>query len=156
MAESFESKKFKFQDSKIFYYGWMVVGMAFLANLMTYGLVYSFGVFLKPVASEFGWSRSVTAGAFGVYGILHSLLAVLAGGLCDQLGPKLVLTISGFFLGLSMILMATITKVWDLFGVAVGPSLGGYIFDATRSYNTMIIMCGLSTLPLPPLFWLRF
>jgi len=26
-------------------------------------------------------------------------------------------------------------------GVAIGPYLGGYIFDTTQSYNYMVIMC---------------
>ncbi|MGA2468321.1 MAG: MFS transporter [Thermodesulfobacteriota bacterium] len=110
-----ESKSIAHQDSEISHYGWIVVGMAFLANLVVYGLVYSFSVFLKPLASEFGWSRSVTAGAFGFYGFLHTLLAVLAGRVCDRFGPRWVLSIASFFLGLSMILMAHITTIWDLY-----------------------------------------
>lgn len=104
-----------FEESKISYYGWVVVGMAFLANLVAFGLVYSFGIFLKPLASEYGWSRSVTAGAFGFYGILHTLLAPFAGRLCDRFGPRLVLTIAGFCLGLPMILMGYTTTLWELY-----------------------------------------
>ena len=104
-----------FEESKISYYGWIVVGMALLANLMAFGLVYSFGVFLKPLASEYGWTRSVTTGAFGFYGILHTLLAPFAGRLCDRFGPRLVLTIGGFCLGLPMILMVYTTTLWELY-----------------------------------------
>jgi MFS family permease len=89
--------------------------MAFLANLVAFGLVYSFSVFLKPLASEFSWGRSVTAGAFGFYGILHTLLAILSGRLCDRFGPKLVLAIAGFCLGLSMILMGYTTSIRELY-----------------------------------------
>ncbi|MGA2463208.1 MAG: MFS transporter, partial [Thermodesulfobacteriota bacterium] len=87
------------------YYGWIVVAMAFLANLVCYGLVYAYGIFLKPMSNEFGWSRSVTAAPFGFYAIFHNLLALLAGRFCDRFGPKLVLAVGGFCLGLSMILM---------------------------------------------------
>jgi OFA family oxalate/formate antiporter-like MFS transporter len=90
-------------------------GNGFLGKPCAFGLVYSFGVFLKPLASEFSWSRSMTAGAFGFYGILHTLLAVFAGRLCDRFGPKLVLAIAGFCLGLSMILMGYTTSIRELY-----------------------------------------
>jgi cyanate permease len=31
-------------------------------------------------------------------------------------------------------------------GVAIGPYLGGYIFDTTRSYDYMVIMCIIATI----------
>jgi MFS family permease len=110
-----ESRNVFYDESMVSYYGWVVVGMGFLANLVAFGLVYSFGVFFKPLASEFGWSRSVTAGAFGFYGIFHTLLALFAGRVCDRFGPTLVLTIAGFCLGLSMILMTYITTLWEFY-----------------------------------------
>jgi len=41
------------------YYGWVVVGMCALANMVAFGLVYSYGVFFKPLAVELGYERSV-------------------------------------------------------------------------------------------------
>lgn len=102
-------------EHAIRYYGWVVVGMGFLANLVGYGLVFAYGVFLKPVASEFGWSRAVTSGAFSSYAIVHNIMAFLAGRLIDRFSPKLVLTVAGFSLGLSMILMSFITSLWELY-----------------------------------------
>lgn len=102
-------------ESDISYYGWVVVGMAFIANLEAYGLAYSYGIFLKPLSNEFGWSRSATAGAFGFYAIFHNILAPLAGRLCDRFGPRLILAIGGFCLGLSMILMGYTTSIWELY-----------------------------------------
>jgi MFS family permease len=102
-------------ESNFSNYGWVIVAMSFLANLVGYGLVYAYGFFFKPLASEFGWSRSVTAGPFGFYAVFHNLLAILAGVLCDRFGPKLILAIGGFCLGLSMILMRYVTTLWDLY-----------------------------------------
>lgn len=127
------------EESRISYYGWVVVGMALLANLVAFGLVYSFGIFLKPLASEYGWSRSVTAGAFGFYGILHTLLAPFAGRLCDQFGPRLVLTIAGFCLGLPMILMGyTIRYGSFMFIMAFFSPLGlpGNMFRSCQQFRS--------------------
>jgi len=115
MAKMNELKSNVYQESEISYYGWVVVGMGLLTNLVAFGIAYSFGVFLKPMASDFGWSRSVTSGAFATYAILHNLLAVIAGKLCDRFGPKVVLTFAGFCIGLSMVLMTNINTLWEFY-----------------------------------------
>jgi len=102
-------------ESQISYYGWVVVCMACLANLVSFGLVYAYGVFFKPMSCEFGWSRSVTVGPFSFYAIFHSILAFFAGSFCDRFGPKLILVIGGFCLALSMILMSYVDSLWELY-----------------------------------------
>lgn len=102
-------------ELELSYYGWIVVAMAFLANLVGFGLVYAYGIFFKPMSNEFGWSRSVTAGPFGFYAVSHNLLALLAGKVCDRFGPKLILATGGFCLGLSVVLMGYITTIWELY-----------------------------------------
>ncbi|MCK7513805.1 MAG: hypothetical protein MZV70_63845 [Desulfobacterales bacterium] len=39
---------------------------------LLYGLWYSYSVFLVALLKEFGWSRSVTAGAFSVFALVHA------------------------------------------------------------------------------------
>jgi hypothetical protein len=41
------------------YWGWYVVLCAFLITGINYGVRYSFGIFVKPMALEYQWSRSV-------------------------------------------------------------------------------------------------
>lgn len=103
------------EESTLSYYGWLVVGMAILANLTAFGLVFSFSVFLKPLAAEFGWTRAATAGAFSVYAISHNLFAPFAGGLCDRFGPKITAALAGLCLGGSMILMSHMTSILMLY-----------------------------------------
>jgi len=35
------------EELELSYYGWIVVAMAFLANLVGFGLVYAYGIFLS-------------------------------------------------------------------------------------------------------------
>jgi len=102
-------------ESTLSYYGWTVVGMCFLGSLVCFGFVYSFGVFLKPISSEFGWSRTVVSGAFSTYAILHDILAFFAGRAIDRYGPRPVLSIAGLSLGLSMFVMSRVSAVWELY-----------------------------------------
>ncbi len=36
-------------------YGWVIVAAVTLMIALTYGILYSYGVFLKPLADHFGW-----------------------------------------------------------------------------------------------------
>ena len=103
------------QESSLSYYGWLVVAMAFLANLIAFGLVYAFSVFFKPLASEFGWSRAMTAAAFSVYAISHDVFAPVTGWLTDRFGPRVSAATGGLCLGASMIVMSRVTSIWELY-----------------------------------------
>jgi len=103
------------QESKLSYYGWVVVEMAFLANMIAFGIVYSFSVFLKMLSSDFGWTRAMTAGAFSAYAISHDVFALFAGWLTDKFGPRVIAITGGLCLAGSMILMSHITMIWELY-----------------------------------------
>ena len=103
------------QESSLSYYGWLVVAMAFLANLIAFGLVYAFSVFFKPLASEFGWSRAMTAAAFSVYAISHDVFAPVTGWLTDRFGPRVTAAMGGLCLASSMVLMSRITSIWEFY-----------------------------------------
>ncbi len=103
------------EESQISYYGWVIVGMAFLANLVAYGLVQAFGVFLKPLAIDLGWSRSITVGAFSTYAIVHTILAFPFGRLIDRFDPKLTVLVSGLCLGLATLLMGYVSFIWQVY-----------------------------------------
>ena len=89
--------------------------MTILVNLVTYGLVFCFALFLKPLALEFNWSRASTAGVFSVYSLTHNLFALITGRLTDKSGPRLVIAVGGFLSGLSMFLMSRATAIWQLY-----------------------------------------
>jgi MFS family permease len=78
------------------YHGWWIIFAAAIGlGLGTMPLVMaSYGVFIKPLAAEFGWSRSETAAAltFHVAGIILS--APIAGRLIDRLGARRLILIS--------------------------------------------------------------
>jgi OFA family oxalate/formate antiporter-like MFS transporter len=114
-----------------FFYGYVIVAVAFLINVIMGGTLYTFSVFFKPLASEFGWTRAATSGAFSLYMFLHGFLYIITGRLSDRFGTRLVLSGAGFFMGLGYLLMSRISDIWHLYlfyGViiAIGMS-GGYV-----------------------------
>lgn len=100
------------------YYGWVVVGAGFMAALFTYGIsYYSFSVFLKPMAAEFGWSRGGTSLAMTFYSLVYGGLGVVMGTLTDKYGPRVTVTLGAVLLGLGGAFMSQINSLWQLYAV---------------------------------------
>ncbi len=98
-----------------FFYGYIIVVVAFLLMLMMWGAYYSFGIFFEPLLAEFGWTKAMTSGAFSLSFFLTGILGVFAGRLTDRFGPRVVLTVGGFFLGLGYLLVSQTSTVWQLY-----------------------------------------
>ncbi len=96
-------------------YAYVIVVAAFLITIIMGGTLYSYGVFIKPLEQEFHWSRAAVSGAKSLAGVLSGLLAIVIGRLDEKLGPRLVMTASGLFLGLGYLLMSRISALWQLY-----------------------------------------
>jgi MFS family permease len=90
---------------KGFFYGWIIVGIAFLNLAIAYGAQYSFGIFFPYLIKEFRWDRSSLAGAFSLYTFMYTILAVILGRLTDRFGPRTVLIFGSACIGAGIILI---------------------------------------------------
>jgi MFS family permease len=111
-----------------FRYGYVIVAAAFFVTVADEGLLFSFGVFFKPLIEEFGWTRSMTSGAFTMWSLLHIPGVFVVGKLTDRFGSKPLLTLSGLFLGVGHLLMSQTNTVWHLYFfygviISIGQSL---------------------------------
>ncbi|MBN1471311.1 MAG: MFS transporter [Syntrophaceae bacterium] len=79
------------KNQKIFW-GWYIVGGAFLVMAINYGARYCFGVFLKPMAAEFGLSRSVISMAAAINMLVYSFCAIFVGRMLDRIAPRWIIT----------------------------------------------------------------
>ena len=98
-----------------FFYGYIIVAAGFLTLLIVYGAQYSFGVFLKPLLTEFGWSRSVISGAYSLTYVFGGVWSIFAGRISDRFGPRLVVMVGGLLVSFSYLLMSQITAVWQIY-----------------------------------------
>jgi len=111
-----------------FFYGYVIVAAAFVMLTVMGGTYYSFGVFFTPLLTEFGWTRAMTSGAFSLCIMLEGVLGMVMGRATDRFGPRIVITLCGFFLGVGYLLMSQTTSLWQFYlfyGVIVGIGLGG-------------------------------
>src|SRR4029077_17646251 len=77
------------------YYGWRVVLAACLGVMAGFGslFVYTFSVFVKPLAAEFGWSLEATSNAFALSSVTRGFCAPLLGRWLDRFGPRRIILI---------------------------------------------------------------
>ena len=112
---------------KIFY-GWFVtIGCA----LIVFGVAggqFSFGVFLKPMTEEFGWSRATLSLAFGVTFMISGLLRPMAGYLADRYSPKWVALAGVLIMGWMLVLIPAVNNLLQLYIIfsfmSIGVTLG--------------------------------
>ncbi|MDP3879776.1 MAG: MFS transporter [Dehalococcoidales bacterium] len=106
-----------------FFYGYVVVMGAAGIQLVAWGIFNTYGVFFKPLLTEFGWSRAAISGAASVSMFILGFLGIIAGGLNDRFGPRIVMTACGFIFGAGYILMSQVSALWQLYlfyGVIIG------------------------------------
>src|SRR3972149_8449776 len=71
------------------YYGWRIVGVAFLTHCITTGIVfYSFGVFLNSLTGHFGWSRAEVSFGFSLVSLCGAAYSPFVGRVVDRFGSR--------------------------------------------------------------------
>jgi len=102
-------------DEQRIFYGWIVVIAATCIYAISAGQIVSFGIFVKPMAKELGWSRASLTGAFGLYILAMSLFSFVSGILVDRVGPRLLNIVAGLALGLGFFLSSRVHAPWHFY-----------------------------------------
>ena len=144
-----------------FFYGWWVVIVAAWSFLVgpTPVVVFSFGVFLKPLIQEFHASRGAVSLAFTLHATMTALSLPFVGRLIDRFGPRKIILTSACAAGLLLLFVNFYSKnIWQLylFYAAVGIASCGvapvsycdvisHWFDRRRGMALGFMMTGLGT-----------
>lgn len=125
------------------FYGWFALAGAVLVALVGSGaFIYSYGVFLPVMCSEFGWSRAVVASGLSLGFLCFGLPGPLAGISIAKFGPRVNIVLGNFLSALGLAGMSLAQEVWHvylLYSLAgLGISFGGYIACATVANNWFI------------------
>jgi MFS family permease len=113
------------------FYGWVIVGVAFVAWAISMGPRQAFSVFLLAFLAEFGWSRGLAAGAFSAHMVFYALGGLALGVVVDRWGPRRVMAWSTGAWALTLLLCSRIQHAWQLylfFGVLGGIATGGLAY----------------------------
>ena len=111
-----------------FYYGWIVVAVAFVTLGIGVNTRTAFSLLFPPILTEFGWERGVTAAAFSIGFVASTIYAPFIGMLMDRFGPRYVLSFGVLLVSAGMVTATRIQQPWHLYltlGVLV---VGGSVF----------------------------
>lgn len=130
-------------------------------------LVYTFGVFLKPLAEEFSWSREAVSAAFGIAAMTVAVCSPPLGYLLDRVHPRRIIVPCLTVFGCAFASLALLTPpLWHLYAVFVvlgvvgnGTAQMAYSravtswFDKRRGMALALVMSGgaVGAIVLPPL-----
>ena len=132
-----------------FYYGWMVVGIAFVTMAIGVTARTAFSLLLPPLVGEFGWDRGLAAGAFSFGFLLSAVLNPIVGRLMDRHGPRLVIETGVVLMAAGLLLAPSIEKPWHLYAtlglaVGVGANLTSFVVQSLFLPNWFVRRRGLA------------
>ena len=134
VSEGFSRKKFSINKENCIgkklhrvFFGWWTVLSGSLLSAWAIGFqVHGFSALFKPIASEFGFSRTATSVAASIGRLIRVVESPLAGWLVDKFGPRTLITIGMFMAGLGLILMNFVNSLWSFYtiwGVILGTGI---------------------------------
>jgi sugar phosphate permease len=130
------------------HYGWVMVGVTFLAALVSAGTVGAPGVFIVPLQQEFGWSTAEISSALSIRFILFGLMAPFAAALLNRYGLRNVTLAAQLIVVSALIASLAMTNVWQLillWGVVIGIGTGmtALVLGATIATRWFVARRGL-------------
>jgi MFS family permease len=132
-----------------FFYGWIVVAVAFVTMGIGINARTAFSLMFPPILDEFGWERGLTAGAFSVGFLVATVFTPWMGVVMDRHGPRWVIGTGALVVGAGLALAPLVRTPWQLYltlGVLVsgGTLACGYTGHALFLPNWFVRKRGLA------------
>lgn len=133
---------------------WAVAWAAFAANFVTFGVLFSFGVYLTPIAEGFDTTTGPVSPLFSAAVLVYYFAGAVGGRLGDRYGARSVVLAGAITIGGALYLAAQTDELWQLYlvfpviGIAVGfcypPLIGavGQRFERRRVMAIAIVLAG--------------
>jgi len=106
-----------------FYYGWLIVGIAFVTMAIGVTARTAFSLLMPPLIEEFRWDRGLAAGAFSFGFLVSAVLSPIVGRVMDAQGPRIVILTGVALMSAGLFLAPFIERPWQFYatlGVLVG------------------------------------
>jgi MFS family permease len=105
-------------EHSIRYQGWRVAAASSVCVLVGFAslLVYTFAIFLKPLAAEFGWSREAVSAAFGIAALAVAACSPPLGWLLDRYPARRIILPCLTIFGCAFASLSLMTRhLWQLY-----------------------------------------
>jgi MFS family permease len=120
-----------------FFYGWVIVGVAFVTIALGVTARTSFSLMFPPIVAEFGWDRGLAAGAFSFGFLVSALCSPFVGRLIDRRGPRFVIEGGVVLMAAGLLAATQLRTPWQLYatlGLLVGVGANCMTFTVQSQY----------------------
>ena len=98
------------------FYGWVVVGGAFVSHFLGYGtLTVAFGIFFPFMAESLAWSRGLLASTTILARGVSAVVGPLLGHRVDRHGPRPFVLFGGIAMAAGAVVLSLVHNPWQLF-----------------------------------------
>src|SRR5258708_5974489 len=109
--------------------GWKIVAVSLVAYVFgSAGMFFDFGLFLKPLSSEFHWSREAISGSTSITSVMFAVASPFVGRLADRFGVRRVILICAVVVAVTYGSLSLLTEHLGLFYALAflrGPAAAG-------------------------------
>ncbi|PDH66662.1 MAG: hypothetical protein CNE88_09025 [Acidimicrobiales bacterium MED-G01] len=105
---------------------WTVTSAAFVANFVNFGVLFSFGIFLTPIADTFETSTGPVAPIFSTAVCFYYLAGAIGGKISDSVGVRPVVATGAIFMTVGLIVSSQASELWHLY-VGYAPLVGSAV-----------------------------
>jgi sugar phosphate permease len=96
------------------FYGWWLLAAAVVSMALGSGVSFwSFGLYVEPLETEFGWSRAEVSFGFSLSLLVSGVMAPLIGRWIDTRGPRSAILVGSVLTALSYLLLAQTSSLWQ-------------------------------------------
>lgn len=99
-----------------------------LSTTVEGGIWFSLGIFFKPLAESFGWTRAETAAANTAFMLTYAVSGFFLSRLADRYGPRRIMLFCALLSGGALALSGAVSTLWQLIltyvllGLGLGPT----------------------------------
>ncbi|MBF8266934.1 MAG: hypothetical protein HW388_442 [Dehalococcoidia bacterium] len=119
-----------------YFYGWNIVGVAFLASFAHSAQISSLlGVFMKPMGKDLGFTRTAVSGVQTTARFIEGCLAPFIGPLVDRGWGKQLMIGGTLIAGGGFLVLTQVQTLWQLYlikGVIIGIGMAGFSVVVTH------------------------
>lgn len=137
---------------------WVVLGALTVSMIAASGLRSIFGVFIRPLEAEFGWSRGSLSIAAAISLLILGAAGPFVGRLADRFGPRRVIVGALVILGVGTLGFSRVRHLWQVYltagllmavgsgglGLATGASVAARWFETRRGVVIGLAAGGMS------------
>src|ERR1700685_231215 len=101
--------------------GWVIVMTSVMGIAVSFGslVIFAFGVFIKPLSDQFGWSRTEISLAFTLTALMVAVFSPFIGRIVDRVGARKVLLPCVAVYGVAFCCLSLVKTLAGLYAIYV-------------------------------------